>query len=662
MMIVGLSQIPNLKVGVTNCSLLISSYTLRARYQMNYTDLKNLLDQVREARIGIIGDFCLDVYLLLEPGASEISLETGLSTRPVRSQRYSLGAAGNVANNLQAMGVTRISAFGVIGEDPFGEEMKQILVSKKIDISGLLIQREQWDTHVYMKPYEREQEQQRLDFGNFNQLHASTADVLLGKLGAVLPDLDIVIINQQLTHGIHTEAFREKLRNLMRDHPKKKFIADSRHLSDEYTGAIRKLNIFEAARLSGKDVAGLDAADLRSLIEPLCKRWGKPVFLTRGENGCVVYDDEGYKEIPGLLILSPVDPVGAGDSMLAGIASALAVGSDPFKAAELGSLVAGVTVQKLMQTGTASPGEILSIGADPDRRYRPDLARHHDRAIYHAGTEIEIVTSLPQRTKFTHVIFDHDGTISTLRQGWEEIMEPMMVEAILGNGAGDADASLRDHVVAAVRDYIDKTTGIQTLVQMKGLVNLVKRFKCVPEAEILDEHGYKKLYNKRLSGMVNGRISKLERGELNVEEFTIKKAVDLLNALRKKGVRLYLASGTDQEDVERESRILGYSGLFDKHIYGAVGDITKEAKRLVLERILSDIGDKSHETILTFGDGPVEIRETHKRGGYTVGVASDEVRRYGIDFDKRKRVIEAGADLVIADYSQMDQLFNVLGL
>ena len=167
---------------------------------MNYADLKNLLSHVRDARIGIVGDFCLDVYLLLEPGSSEISLETGLSTRPVRSQRYSLGAAGNVANNLQAMGVTRISAFGVIGQDPFGEEMKQIFSSKKIDMAGLLIQREQWDTHVYMKPYEREQEQQRLDFGNFNQLHTSTADLLLERLGTALPDLDIVIINQQLTH------------------------------------------------------------------------------------------------------------------------------------------------------------------------------------------------------------------------------------------------------------------------------------------------------------------------------------------------------------------------------------------------------------------------------------------------------------------------------
>lgn len=627
---------------------------------MDYEELKTLLEKIRRVRIGIVGDFCLDAYLLLEQGVSETSLETGLSTLPVRSQRYSLGAAGNVANNLQAMGVTNLSVFGVIGQDPFGEEMRQLLASGRMNTTGLLMQREQWDTHVYMKPYEREQEQHRFDFGDFNQLHPSTAQSLLERLSSSLPELDIVIINQQAKHGIHTLEFRERLSALVLSHPEKLFIADSRHHADEYAGTIRKLNLPEAGKLQGKDLTAAGSAEIEDVVRSLYERWAKPVFLTRGENGCIVYDRKGLREIPGLLILSPVDPVGAGDSMLAGIAAALAAGADPFKAAELGSLVAGVTIQKLMQTGTAAPEEILKIGVDPDRRYRPDLARQHDKAVSYPDTEIEIVSALPETRRFTHAIFDHDGTLSTLRQGWETIMEPMMVRAILGKNGPQTDAALHIHVSATVRDYIDKTTGIQTLVQMKGLVHLVRKFKCVPESEILDEFGYKKMYNKELSEMVNGRIEKLERGELSVEDFTIKKAVELLNALNRKGVSLYLASGTDREDLEREAGILGYRALFGDRIYGAVGDVAKEAKRVVLERILADIGDETPKRILTFGDGPVEIRETHKKGGYAVGVASDEIRRYGLNLPKRKRLIEAGADLIIPDYSQMDQLLELL--
>jgi rfaE bifunctional protein kinase chain/domain len=624
---------------------------------MNAMELQKLLEKISHVRVGIVGDFCLDVYLLLEPDASEPSLETGLSTRPVRSHRYSLGGAGNVAGNLQAMGVKSVSVFGVTGQDPFGEEMRQLLSARAMDTTGLLVQREQWETHAYMKPYEREQEQHRFDFGSFNQLHASTSRVLLQKLAAALPLLDIIIINEQVIHGIHSPEFREKLTAMVPAQGGPSFILDSRHYADDYAGTIRKVNLRQAAEFCGKDSAALDIGET---ARSLYARWGKTLFLTRGENGCTVCDAEGVHEIPGLLILSPVDPVGAGDSMLAGIAAALAAGAGPYQAAELGSLAAGVTVQKLMQTGTATPGEILKLGADPDRRYRPDLARRPHDALYHQDTEIEIVSALPGGPRFTHVIFDHDGTISTLRQGWENIMEPMMVRAILGKNEREVDHAMHDHVVAAVRDYIDKTTGIQTLVQMRGLVNLVKRFKCVPEADILDERGYKERYNEQLSAMVNARIEKLDRGELTVEDFTITRAVEFLQALRDRGVRLYLASGTDQDDVEREARILGYDRLFEGRIYGAVGDVAKDAKRMVLERILSELAGEAPQRILTIGDGPVEIRETHKKGGYTVGVASDEIRRYGLNLSKRTRLIEAGADLIIPDYAQRGRLLPLL--
>jgi rfaE bifunctional protein kinase chain/domain len=630
---------------------------------MKQQELKALLGKIREARIGILGDFCLDVYLLLDSSASEASLETGLSTRPIRSQRYSLGGAGNVASNLHAMGVSALSIFGVVGHDPFGAEMRRILISGGAEVDGLLVQREHWDTHVYMKPYEREQEQHRLDFGNFNQLQAETARDLLERLSNTLPRLDIVIINQQVLRGIHTREFREDLRALIAAHPDTPFIVDSRHHTDDYGPAIRKLNVREGARLFGHEETApelLESGEIEKLARDLYQRWGRPLFLTRGEQGCIVVDQEGSKEIPGLLILSPVDTVGAGDSVLAGIASALAVGAPPPVAAELGSLAAGVTVQKLMQTGTASPEEILNIGSDPDYRYHPDLARQLRKAVYHEGTDIEIVSALRRQSRFTHAIFDHDGTISTLRQGWEEIMEPMMLRAILGRSEREVDESFYNHVLASVRDYIDKTTGIQTLAQMKGLVNMVRQFKCVPEEEILDEFGYKELYNEELLRMVRKRIRKLEEGELSVEDFTIKNVMDFLRALHEKGMMLYLASGTDQEDVEREAEVLGCRAFFADRIYGAVGSVTKEAKRIVLERILSDIGQRQPERIITFGDGPVEIRETHKNGGYTVGVASNEIRRYGLNPSKRKRLIEAGADLIIPDYCQMKCLLELL--
>jgi rfaE bifunctional protein kinase chain/domain len=630
---------------------------------MQSQELQSLLAKLRHARVGILGDFCLDVYLLLDMSSSEASVETGLVTHPVRTQRYSLGGAGNVANNLRAMGVEKVSVFGIIGNDPYGKEMKDALLSNQVNIEGLLVQQEHWDTHVYTKPYEGEKEQHRVDFGNFNHLDPRVGTQVLDRLNFQMPDLDLVIINQQVLSGIHTTQFRKALASFVQEHSDKAFIVDSRHHADDYGGAIRKLNVREAARLCGEntvDWEAMDSVEIEALARQLYQRWQSTVFMTGGERGCVVYDQNGFKEIPGLLILSPVDPVGAGDTMLAGISAALAVGAQAYAAAEFGNLAAAVTVQKLMQTGTASPEEILRIGADPDCRYRPDLARQPRKASYLQGSEIEIAGALPRRKGFTHAIFDHDGTISTLRQGWEGIMEPMMIKAILGHKHRDIDDTTYDRVVSAVRSYIDKTTGIQTLVQMKGLVNLVRQFKCVPEEEILDEVGYKSMYNEALLAMVRQRMEKLEKGRLNVEDFTMKNAAAFLRALHARGVVLYLASGTDQEDVEHEAASLGYRDLFGPRIYGAVGDVTKEAKRLVLERIMADIGNANSERILAFGDGPVEIRETHKKGGYAIGIASDEIRRYGLNVVKRRRLIEAGADMVIPDFCEMDRLLDLL--
>ena len=209
-------------------------------------------------------------------------------------------------------------------------------------------------------------------------------------------------------------------------------------------------------------------------------RWGRPVVLTRGEHGCLVVDGAGAHEVPGILILSRVDTVGAGDSLLAGFAAALAAGEPPAVAAQLGNYVAAVTVTKLNVTGTASPQEILAVGTDPDYRYRPELAREPLRARYASGADIEIVDFERPRAPVTHAIFDHDGTISTLRQGWEQIMEPMMIRAVLGDSLRTCDPSRLEAVRDTVRWYIDRTTGVQTLAQMKGLIDIVRDFGFVP--------------------------------------------------------------------------------------------------------------------------------------------------------------------------------------
>jgi sugar/nucleoside kinase (ribokinase family)/phosphoglycolate phosphatase-like HAD superfamily hydrolase len=626
-------------------------------------ELAALLESLPRKRIAVLGDFCLDVYWEHDLAASEPSVETGLPTHPVRAQRYELGGAGTVVNNLLAMGVGAVRAFGVVGPDPFGAEILRLLQAKGVDRAGMLTQPDAFQSLVYIKPIREGHEQNRIDFGNFNAMHDATASALIATLEGALPEIDVVIVNEQVIRGIHTAFFQSALNALMTRHPGKTFIADCRHIAGVYGRCLRRLNEVEATKLCGgtHDYGDRVAQEeAREAALQLFARWNKPVFVSRGSRGVLVADGAGLHVVPGLHIINPTDPVGAGDSMLAGIAAALAAGCSPVQSAVFGNFVAGVTVQKLFQTGTASPAELLAIGASPDYVYAPELADDPRRASYQAGTEIEIVEPLPRPLAISHAIFDHDGTVSTLRRGWEAVMEPMMIKAILGDRFASADEALYARVIKRVREFIDKTTGIQTLVQMQGLAKLVREFGVLPETDILDEFQYKAVYLEALMKQVRERAEKLRRGELDVADFTVKKAPHFLKRLRDSGVKLYLASGTDEKDVIAEAGTLGYAELFEGRIYGAVGDVTVEAKRIVLDRILDDIGPGSASRVVTFGDGPVELRETRKRGGVAVGIASDEVCRYGLNTGKRSRLIRAGAHLIVPDFSQMEDLLHLL--
>ena len=221
---------------------------------MTRQQLDSLLSDIRQVRIGVLGDFCLDAYWELDPALSEMSIETGLATRAVSRQRYSLGGAGNVVANLTAMGVTRVSAFAVLGADPFGREMVRILQARGVDTAGVLVQEERWETPVYVKPIESDREQNRIDFGNANLLAPRTGEALLASLGAARGRLDLLIVNQQLAHGIHTPEFRAGLAGLLAGAGPgiPPTVVDSRAWSDQYTGAIRKINDREALRLRGE--------------------------------------------------------------------------------------------------------------------------------------------------------------------------------------------------------------------------------------------------------------------------------------------------------------------------------------------------------------------------------------------------------------------------
>jgi rfaE bifunctional protein kinase chain/domain len=629
-------------------------------------DSAAILDRSRTSSVAVIGDVCLDQYYFIDEERHEISLETGLETKAVKRFKHELGGAGNVAVNCRRLGVSQVDVFGILGRDSYAGIITDLFGQEQIGIDGLVIQDQGWSTHVYHKVYERHDELPRFDIGNFNTASKESIDHLIDLLQQRLEQYDVVIINEQVLKGIHTDYMQQRLNALIKANPDQIWLTDCRNLHDSYPHTIHKLNNLEAMAIF--TAAGNSSqAELADIAHWLLGHWGHPLVITRGADGALVCSTEGVSTIDGLHIIAQIDTVGAGDAFIAGLAAGLSGGGSLVEASNIGNYTAGVSIQILYETGHPTRDEVLSLERDAEFRRRPETARDPRRAVYLDGTEIEIIN--PEMEHWFSgsypdiAVFDHDGTISTLRHGWESVMLEMMIHAITGEKYDQLSPDELLGVELQARDLIEKTTGVQTVVQMKELIELVRHNALVPQHEIKSPAAYKADYNEMLMRKVDKRRERFTSGRLGIEDVTIKGSVPFLKRLRESGTTLYLASGTDLEDVRHETEVLGYENLFDGGVHGSVGDVSNDPKRLVLSQIISEIeasGGRSDRCII-FGDGPVEIREAKRHGIPAVGIISDERQRFGMNLEKRERLVLAGADVLIPDFSWADQIANWLG-
>jgi phosphoglycolate phosphatase len=265
---------------------------------------------------------------------------------------------------------------------------------------------------------------------------------------------------------------------------------------------------------------------------------------------------------------------------------------------------------------------------------------------------IELPLPLAPRPEISHVLFDFDGTISLIRQGWPEVMVPMFVEA-LPRHPGESDEALRRLVL----DDIMRLNGKQTIYQMIQLADRIRERGGQPEEPL----AYKHEYLRRLESHIGARTAALASRTLAPDALLVHGVRPLLEHLRDLGLPLYLASGTDLSAVQREADLLDITRYFGGHIYGALDDFKQFSKKIVIDRILQEHGITGRH-LLSFGDGYVEIENTKQAGGLAVAVASDEANNGSgrVDEWKRQRLLGVGADAVIPDYRHAIPFVNYL--
>ena len=333
---------------------------------MDRTRLEELLANFAHVHVLVVGDFFLDEYLHLDRTLSETSLETGLEVYQVVDVRCSPGAAGTVCSNLRALGA-KVSALGAIGQDGKGFELKRGLTERGVAIDALIAHPDLF-TPTYTKPMMREpdgsqHELQRIDIKNRQPMPASVERAIVDRLQTLVPQVDGVIIADQVPEancGTVTENVRAEIGALAQDHPDLFFAADSRKRIGKFQHIIIKPNAAEAVaavRSNCPDEISVDLA--RGCGAALHERNGKPVFLTLGAQGVLLFTDTGCEQVPGIPVEGEIDIVGAGDSFMAGAMLALCSGASPREAALLGNLVASITIQQVGTTGTATPAQVL---------------------------------------------------------------------------------------------------------------------------------------------------------------------------------------------------------------------------------------------------------------------------------------------------------------
>src|SRR5215475_4578522 len=119
---------------------------------MNQGRFEQITSLYGNQRIALVGDFCLDRYLEIDPAKSEISIETGLPVHNVTNIRSQPGAAGTILNNLVALGIGRIHAIGFCGEDGEGFELcKSLQRLRGVDLTAF-ISTPHRRTFTYTKP------------------------------------------------------------------------------------------------------------------------------------------------------------------------------------------------------------------------------------------------------------------------------------------------------------------------------------------------------------------------------------------------------------------------------------------------------------------------------------------------------------------------------
>lgn len=327
----------------------------------------------------VMGDFCLDRYLEINPSLQEISIETGLPVHNVVRVRSQPGGAGTILNNLISLGLGRIHVIGLAGEDGEGWELRRALAAHPQVNLEFFHQTSERHTFTYTKPLLMEAgtapvELSRLDLKNWDRMPATLEDKFKQAIQRVAAKVDALILLEQVDRpetGVLTQPLLKEVERCSHANPNLLVMADSRRGLAHFPAFNYKMNADELARyqnLSGS----LDSAAVRQEAGQLARQIGHRVIVTMADQGMLGADPSGQVvHAPAFPLRGEIDIVGAGDAVTANLTAALAAGAELSEALEMASAAASIVIHQLGTTGTASVPQISNLLSEVGRLANP---------------------------------------------------------------------------------------------------------------------------------------------------------------------------------------------------------------------------------------------------------------------------------------------------
>ncbi len=305
--------------------------------------LLNYLPQLSGKKILIVGDVGLDEYIMGD--VKRISPEAPVPVLDVAEEDLRLGLAANVAQNVQSLGGIPI-LISVIGQDMGAERLTQLFQKSNVSTKYLVVDSSRPTTRK-VRVMAKHHHIVRFDYELRKYLSSETEDKVVESIKLVIGDVDAVIV-EDYAKGVVSDSLLKELVGLAKKNGKKILVDPHKtNRGDFYNGIdLLKPNFDEAMALSGISDEELKSRpnQVFEIAQALQKQTGaKELVITRGKDGMIIFSEQKVLQVP-TYARQVFDVTGAGDTVIATLALALATGMTLIEACMLANYAAGVVV------------------------------------------------------------------------------------------------------------------------------------------------------------------------------------------------------------------------------------------------------------------------------------------------------------------------------